>query len=349
MRSMAALGCDFAQVYGLTETTGAITSLMPADHDPDGPRAAPAAVGRPALRPRGAAHRRHRHRARTLPVGAVGEVWTRSDQNMLGLLEQARRDRPPSSPTTAGSGPATPAGSTPTGYLFLHDRIKDMIVSGGENVYPAEVENALLSHPAVADAAVIGVPDDRWGETVKAIVVRAPGASADDEEPGRRHHRRHPGPAGPLQVPDLGRLRRGPAPQPVGQGAQARAAPALLGGQRTATSTEPGPARAAPGSEQTRSTSRRSTADSPTRSSSIVDRPRSRRPRRPRPRRPRPDRSPRAGAPAPPPASGSAGAGGRARRRCRWPARSCSTRRSTSTTPVSNSSMMASSSAPASE
>ena len=56
-----------------------------------------------------------------------------------------------------------------------------MIVSGGENVYPAEVENALLAHPAVADAAVIGVPDDKWGETVKAVVVRAPGASDDDE------------------------------------------------------------------------------------------------------------------------------------------------------------------------
>jgi acyl-CoA synthetase (AMP-forming)/AMP-acid ligase II len=65
------------------------------------------------------------------------------------------------------------------GYLYLHDRMKDMIVSGGENIYPAEVENVLLSHPSVADAAVIGVPDERWGETVKAIVVLAPGASLD--------------------------------------------------------------------------------------------------------------------------------------------------------------------------
>jgi long-chain acyl-CoA synthetase len=67
------------------------------------------------------------------------------------------------------------------GYLFLHDRIKDMIVSGGENIYPAEVENALLAHPDVADAAVIGVPDERWGETVKAIVVRSAGGSEDDD------------------------------------------------------------------------------------------------------------------------------------------------------------------------
>ena len=65
------------------------------------------------------------------------------------------------------------------GYLYIHDRVKDMIVSGGENVYPAEVENALFSHPAVADAAVIGVPDERWGEAVKAVVVLKPGAVLD--------------------------------------------------------------------------------------------------------------------------------------------------------------------------
>src|SRR5438034_8707045 len=68
------------------------------------------------------------------------------------------------------------------GYVYIHDRVKDMIVSGGENIYPAEIENALMSHPAVADVAVIGVPSERWGETVKAIVVDAPGAAATDEE-----------------------------------------------------------------------------------------------------------------------------------------------------------------------
>ncbi len=68
------------------------------------------------------------------------------------------------------------------GYLFIMDRVKDMIVSGGENVYPRAVEDALFQHPAVADVAVIGVPDEQWGETVKAIVVLREGESATDEE-----------------------------------------------------------------------------------------------------------------------------------------------------------------------
>jgi acyl-CoA synthetase (AMP-forming)/AMP-acid ligase II len=63
------------------------------------------------------------------------------------------------------------------GYIFIYDRVNDMIVSGGENIYPAEVENAIFGHPDVADVAVIGVPDDKWGETVKAIVIVKPGAS----------------------------------------------------------------------------------------------------------------------------------------------------------------------------
>jgi len=68
------------------------------------------------------------------------------------------------------------------GYVYIHDRVKDMIVSGGENVYPAEVENVLMSHPAIADCAVIGVPHDRWGETAKAMVVKKADAEVSEQE-----------------------------------------------------------------------------------------------------------------------------------------------------------------------
>ena len=68
------------------------------------------------------------------------------------------------------------------GYLFIHDRIKDMIVSGGENIYPAELEQILQEHPQVCECAVIGVPDARWGEAVKAIIVRAPDGSLTEDE-----------------------------------------------------------------------------------------------------------------------------------------------------------------------
>ena len=68
------------------------------------------------------------------------------------------------------------------GYLFIHDRVKDMIVSGGENIYPAEVENALMSHDLILDAAVIGIPDKKWGETVKGYVVLAPENELSEDE-----------------------------------------------------------------------------------------------------------------------------------------------------------------------
>jgi long-chain acyl-CoA synthetase len=180
VRSMRALGCSFAQVYGLTETTGAITSLMPEDHDPDGPRAA---LLRSAGRPFDHVELRivDTDSGQDLPPGEVGELWTRSDQNMLGYWNKAEETA--KILTDDGWFHTGDAGwIDDEGYLFLHDRIKDMIVSGGENIYPAEVENALLAHPAVVDAAVIGVPDDRWGETVKAIVVTSPDLPADRTE-----------------------------------------------------------------------------------------------------------------------------------------------------------------------
>ncbi len=173
VRAMRGFRCCFTQVYGLTETTGAITSLRPEDHDPEGPRAR---YLRSAGRPFGHVELRvvDPETGADLPAGSVGEVWTRSDQNMAGYWGKPEESRA----VLADDGwfRTDDAGwLDEDGYLFLHDRIKDMIVSGGENVYPAEVENALLAHPAVADAAVIGVPDERWGETVKAIVVLAPG------------------------------------------------------------------------------------------------------------------------------------------------------------------------------
>lgn len=113
-------------------------------------------------------------------AGEVGELWTRSVQNMKGYWnkpeETARAFTPDGWLKTGDAGFADAEG-----YLFLTDRVKDTIVSGGENVYPAEVENALSGHPNIADVAVIGVPHDKWGETVKAIVVRRPGADPTAE------------------------------------------------------------------------------------------------------------------------------------------------------------------------
>ena len=106
------------------------------------------------------------------------------------------------------------------GYLFVVDRIKDMIVSGGENVYSAEVENALARHPAVAACAVIGVPDERWGERVHAVVVTAPGATTTADE--LRAHCREL--IAGYKCPRHRRVRRGPADVGGREDPQARAA-----------------------------------------------------------------------------------------------------------------------------
>jgi acyl-CoA synthetase (AMP-forming)/AMP-acid ligase II len=92
-----------------------------------------------------------------------------------------RREETASALSADGWFTSGDAGYWRDGYLYLHDRVKDMIVSGGENVYPAEVENALMAHPEVADVGVVGVPDDTWGEAVHAVVVRAEGADATPE------------------------------------------------------------------------------------------------------------------------------------------------------------------------
>ena len=113
------------------------------------------------------------------------------------------------------------------GFVYVEDRLKDMIISGGENIYSPEVERVLAEHPAVMEVAIIGVPDDRWGESVKAVVALHPGRRGDRGGADRLLPRA----ARALQVPEVGRHPRRAAAQPHRQDPQARPAPALLGGQ----------------------------------------------------------------------------------------------------------------------
>jgi long-chain acyl-CoA synthetase len=166
---MEKFGCEFIQVYGLTETTGAITQLDGVDHDPEHRPHLLRSCGKPypwvEMRAVDA-------EGNDVPTGKVGELWTRSHQNMAGYWNNPEATA--QAVTADGWFKTGDAGFLDAdGFVFLHDRVKDMIVSGGENVYPAEVENVLMKHPAVGDVAVIGVPDEKWGEAVKAIVVKA--------------------------------------------------------------------------------------------------------------------------------------------------------------------------------
>ena len=173
---MEVFGCGFVQLYGMTETCGAIVYLPPEDHDPAGnPRMLSAGLPMPGVEIRilGEA-------GETLPVGAVGEVATRSVANMAGYwnLDEATAQ------TISADGWLRTGDAgymDDAGYLFLHDRVKDMIKTGAENVYPAEVENAIYGHPDVAEVAVIGVPDAQWGEAVKAVVAAKPGTNPSAE------------------------------------------------------------------------------------------------------------------------------------------------------------------------
>ncbi len=179
-KSIGTFGCEFVQGYGMTETTGAITQLVAEDHNPDGERSH---LLRSAGKPFEWIELRivDTDTAEDRAIGEVGEVWTRSQQNMVGYWNNPDATR--ETITVDGWLRTGDAGYIDAaGYLFLTDRVKDMIVTGGENVYPIEVENVLASHPAVGDVAVIGVPDARWGETPKAVVVLKPGAAAEPAE-----------------------------------------------------------------------------------------------------------------------------------------------------------------------
>ncbi|RAY12790.1 fatty-acid--CoA ligase [Actinomadura craniellae] len=169
------IGCKFLQSYGLTESTGGVTMLAPEDHLPGpGEEHRLTSAGRPM--PGVYLQVVDPETLTELPPGTRGEVviggghvmrgyWRRPAETAAALLPDGR--------LRTGDGGSLDA----DGYLYLHDRLKDMIVSGGENVYPAEVESVLTGHPAVAEVAVVGVPSQQWGEAPHAVVVLRPDAA----------------------------------------------------------------------------------------------------------------------------------------------------------------------------
>ena len=171
-RAVDLFGAKFTQLYGLTETVGLGTFLPPEAHDPAWGKLRSCGVPYP-----GSIVRVVDSDDRPVPQGEVGEIVVKADFVMKGYWarEEATEDA-----LKGGFFHTGDAGFfDEDGFLFIHDRIKDMIVSGGENVYPAEVENAIFGHPDVADVAVIGVPSEKWGEEVKAIIVLKEGAEPD--------------------------------------------------------------------------------------------------------------------------------------------------------------------------
>jgi acyl-CoA synthetase (AMP-forming)/AMP-acid ligase II len=171
-KAMDVFGAEFVQMYGMTETTGSIVNLTAADH-------ALALQGRPELLRScgrasvGAEVKVMDLNGNEVPRGEVGEIWVKSDTNMQtyhNLPEETAANLTDGWVHTGDAGIMDEEG-----YLFLKDRMKDMVVSGGENIYPVEVENALAGHPAVLDVAVIGVPNDKFGEALLAFVVARDG------------------------------------------------------------------------------------------------------------------------------------------------------------------------------
>lgn len=176
---MDAFGCGFYQAFGMTETTAAVVYLNAADHQralKDKPELLLAA-GRAVP---GTEIRIVDEDDREMPRGEIGEVIARGPQIMQGYWNMAEATEKALKGGWMHTGDAGIMDDE--GYLYIQDRIKDMIVSGGENVYPREVENALFEHPAIADAAVFGIPGEKFGEDVMAAIVLREGESLTEEE-----------------------------------------------------------------------------------------------------------------------------------------------------------------------
>jgi acyl-CoA synthetase (AMP-forming)/AMP-acid ligase II len=167
-RSIETFKCRFTQLYGLTETTGPFATLPHEQHV--GERLL--SCGRPML---GGRVRIVDSEGNDLPPYQVGEILYQGENLMTGYW--ARPDATAQAIRDGWFHTGDAGYVDKEGFIFLKDRIKDVIISGGENVYPAEVEAVLMGHPEVLECAVIGVPDSKWGETVKAVVVKRQGAS----------------------------------------------------------------------------------------------------------------------------------------------------------------------------
>ena len=169
------MGARFTQVYGLTETSGAGTFLVPEDHEPSLGKLR--SCGKPWT---GSEVRCVDENGNPVPTGEVGEITIKGPFLMKGYWKRTEATKEAIRDEHFFTGDA--GYFDEDGYLYIYDRVKDMIVSGGENVYPAEVENAVFSHPDVADVAVIGIPSEKWGEDVKAIIVCKPDKKPTEEE-----------------------------------------------------------------------------------------------------------------------------------------------------------------------
>jgi long-chain acyl-CoA synthetase len=174
-RALACLQCEFAQFYGMTETAPTVTHCTPEDHRRG---AAGEEPYRTRLRSMGAPVPGVQVQIRgadgtELAPGEIGEVWVRGANVMLGYWKRPEATEAALVEGWYRSGDAAYADRD--GYLYMVDRLKDMIISGGENVYSVEVESALVEHVAVLEAAVFGVPDAQWGEAVHAVAVLAEG------------------------------------------------------------------------------------------------------------------------------------------------------------------------------
>jgi acyl-CoA synthetase (AMP-forming)/AMP-acid ligase II len=178
-RAIEVFGCDFGQGYGMTETTAVLTYMPPADHV-RALRSKPELLMSAGRALAGTEIRIVDEHDRPVPNGVTGQIIGRGPQMMRGYWNQ---DEASAEALRGGWMHTGDAGIVDDeGFVFVQDRVTDMIVSGGENIYPREVEDVLFQHVAVADVAVIGVPDERFGEAVKAVVVVRQGQQVTEQE-----------------------------------------------------------------------------------------------------------------------------------------------------------------------